>query len=320
MGLSSPRLTILLPALRGYDTVAAALDAWDAQTCRDQLEVLVLCPDAGVAPELQPGHRAIDSTGLRLHEARARGVREAHGEFVVIGEDHCLPDPETAEELIRSVDEGWDIVAPALRSADPRTSCARAALAIGYSQWLEPIASGPKAILPGHNAAIRLAALRELDDRLEAAFMSGRFLVSSLMERGNRGYLNADARMRHFDSPSWLTHLGIFASVGLGFGALRTRTWPRVARYLYPLAAPAAVARHYARASRELRRNPDYPRTRPGVLVLAVVWGMSEGVGALLGPDRVLGALERAEQKPVSRDTVARADAAAAEVRTDFRR
>src|SRR4029077_5430543 len=117
-----------------------------------------------------------------------------------------------------------------------------------------------RAILPGHNAAIRREALRTVDGQLETALMSGYFLVRTLLDRGNRGYLNADSRMRHFDGSSWLAQLKVFACVGLGFGALRTRTWPTPARYLSLLAAPVVIARHYARSSRELRRVPWYPR------------------------------------------------------------
>ena len=45
----SPSLSILLPAMKGYASVATALAAWDAQTFRSRLEIVVLCP-AGLGP------------------------------------------------------------------------------------------------------------------------------------------------------------------------------------------------------------------------------------------------------------------------------
>jgi len=313
-----PRLSVLLPALEGFESVAAALDAWLSQTARDELEVLVLCPDAALVRPLPDGVRAIALDGLGLAGARARGVREAAGEFVVVAEDHCLPDPDAVEHMLETLDAGWDVVAPALRSADPRRESARAAFVIGYGQWLEPVSAGPRASLPGHNTAIRRTVLEAIGD-LDDAFTSGSFLVARLLAQGCRGYLDPRIRMRHFDRPAWAAQLRLFAYVGLGFGAIRTRRLPVLLRLLYPLAVPAVIARHYARSARELARRPGYPPTRLGVAVLSLVWGAFEGVGAVAGVGRARRAIELTEIKPVSRADVARADAAARSVHVDFR-
>ncbi len=309
MDLDAPRISVLVPALRGLDSVEAALASWEAQTRRDAIEVLVLCPDADRHPALPDGVRTIATAELELHQARARAVHEARGDFVMIAEDHCLPDVDAVERLLAALDDGWDVVVPALRSADPRTMAARSSFVIGYSEWMEPIASGRRHVLPGHNTVVRrstlLAAGGDLDEHLRAASFLSRYLI----DRGCRGYLDATARMRHFDSTSWPFQVRVFGYVGLGFGAVRTRSWPRLARLLYPLAAPAVAVRHYARASRQLRRRPGLAGTRPGLAVLAVMWGCGEAAGALLGTERIGRALEITEIKPVTAADVARADA-----------
>ena len=38
------KISIILPAMLGYDSVLAALDSWEAQHCRDQLEILACAP------------------------------------------------------------------------------------------------------------------------------------------------------------------------------------------------------------------------------------------------------------------------------------
>jgi hypothetical protein len=313
MDLDAPRVSVVVPALRGFDTVSAALAAWEAQSRRERLEVIVLCPDADRGRALPDGLRTIDTSGLGLHEARALAVRQARGDYVMIAEDHCLPDADTAERLLDALDEGWDVVAPALRSADPRTMAARAAFAIGYSEWMEPVRSGERRVLPGHNTVVRRTALLGAGDELEQHLVSAAFLSRHLVAGGWRSHLHAPARMRHFDSTSWRFHLKAFVCVGLAFGAARTRNWPRVARALYPLAAPAVMARHYARASRQLRRAQSLPRTRPGVALLAAVWGLGEAAGALAGIRRIGRAIEITEIKPVTPEDVARADAYAAQ-------
>lgn len=305
----TPRISVLVPALRGLDSVRAALASWDAQTRRDAIEVLVLCPDADHASELPPGTRAVATAGLELHEARALAVHESRGDHVMIAEDHCLPDPEAVERLLEAIGGGWDVIVPALRSADPRTMAARAAFVIGYSQWMEPIGSGERHVLPGHNTVVRRSALLAAGDDLAGHLRSAAFLSRYLVDRGCRGYLEAGARMRHFDATSWVFQVRVFVHVGIGFGALRTHRWPTPARLLYPLAAPAAAVRHYARASRQLRRAPTLPRTRPGVAVLAALWGLGEAIGAVRGPARIARSLELTEIKPVSPRDVARADA-----------
>ena len=68
-----PRISVILPALLGYQTVLAALDSWDAQTCRQQLEILVLCPTQPEPAVAQPGHRVLVTGDLLLHEALGGG-------------------------------------------------------------------------------------------------------------------------------------------------------------------------------------------------------------------------------------------------------
>jgi hypothetical protein len=305
-----PLLSVLVPALRGEHEVAAALAAWDAQTRRAELEVLVLCPDR-VAAEDDRVHaptRRIDSSGLGLHEVRARGIRAARGAFVLIGEDHCLPDPEAAAALLDAAAAGWDVVVPALRPADPRTAVACAAFLLGYGQWMEPTPSGPCRVFPGHNSVVRRSLLLERGERLADDLRGAAFLTRVLAEAGARGTFAPQARLRHFDSPSWRFQLKVFASVGIGFGALRTRSWPRGLRLLTPLAAPAIALRHAARAARHLRRRASPPRgTGAAIALLAGLWGVCEGLGALAGVERGTRALMIAELKPVTAADVARA-------------
>ena len=36
----TPKISIIVPAMLGFDSVLAALDSWDAQTCGGQLEII----------------------------------------------------------------------------------------------------------------------------------------------------------------------------------------------------------------------------------------------------------------------------------------
>jgi len=139
-----PRLSILLSAKFGYDTVQAALDAWNAQTARADIEILVLCPehagpDAAHMSRLEPGQIVVMTGSADLHDMRAIGVQRAGGEYVVLAEDHCLPDPDYAAAILARLVEGWDGVAAALRPGTRESSWSDGSFLIGYGEWMEPV-------------------------------------------------------------------------------------------------------------------------------------------------------------------------------------
>lgn len=293
-----------MPALLGYDSVLAALDSWEAQSCRDQLEILVLCPT--MEQRLLPrGQLVVPIGSLDLYEARARGVHQARADYVVLAEDHCLPDKTWAQTILNRLDEGWDAVGPALGSGNPITGWTQASFLLGYGQWMKP-SGGPASVLPGHNSVTRRAPLIELGPALERELLICAFLLRRLHNAGQRFYLEHQATMRHFDPPERKKCLRIFYRVGLGFGAMRTSGWPRAARFLYWLATPVIGAQHWVRAAMHYRRAGAKADLNPSCLAVAVVlafsWACGEAVGALKGVDCVAPLLSFSEIKPVSRD------------------
>ncbi len=297
------RISVVLPAMLGYKTVRAALHAWEAQTCRDQLEILVLCPDAEHTGPLPPGQVAIPTGSLLLHQARALAIRRATADYVMLAEDHCLPDPSWAQAILKRIAEGWDAVGPALRSGNPATMWSQSSFLLGYGQWMRPVRGGPASVLPGHNAVVRRKALLELGPALEENLLVAAFLLQRLRKQRSRFYLEAEAGMRHFDPPRWKESLRVFWYVGFGFGAMRTRRWPWIARALYWLGTPLTAARHWARAVTQYMRAGRQAGLNPLCLVVAAlsasVWACGEAIGALKGPARVASSQWISEIKPL---------------------
>jgi len=311
----TPKLSILLPAMLGYDSVRAALAAWESQTCRDQLEILVLCPenrgpDAGQAAALPPRQTVIDTGKADLHEARAMGVARAAGDYVMLAEDHCLPDPDWAQAVLARIAEGWDAVGSTLRPGTRTSPWAEGSFLIGYGEWMIPVAGGPVRVLCGWNGTIRTELLRRMGDELASELLLGAFLVKRLSGEGHRFYLEDRARMRHFDPPGWAYELFLLVIVGLGFGATRTKRWPIPARVAYLLAAPAAAFMHFRRAFVHYWRAGRPCGLRSSSLaaafVLALMWGVGEAAGALLGTRKVAPHQWRTEVKPVRAEDVER--------------
>lgn len=309
-----PKLSILLPAMLGYEAALPALDCWDTQTCRDQLEILILCPDrlgptAAQTAALRPGEVIVPVGSADLHEARAIGIQQASGDYVMLAEDHCVPDPDSTQIILDRLEEGWDAVGPALRPGN-RTSCwAEGSFLIGYGEWMMPVTGGPTEVLCGWNLAVRTQLLRQLGPELAGELLIGAFLVRHLHQKGHRFYLEDRARMKHFDAPGWGYAILTFAIVGLGFGALRTRRWSLPARLLYPLAIPAIAFLHWKRAFAHYRRAGLISGLRPtalaAALVLASAWALGEAVGNLTGTTRVAPHIWRIEVRPVRREDAA---------------
>jgi len=313
----TPRLSVLLPAMGGYEETRAAVSAWEGQTARRDIELLVLVPGPiasppeDVAPSA-PGHIVVPVGEASMHEARAIGVGLASGEYVVVAEDHCLPDPDWAEAILRRLDDGWDGIAPALRPGN-RVSCwGEGGFLLGYGEWMMPITSGPTHAMCGWNGTIRTEVLRRYGGDLASELVLGAFLVKKLRGQGCRYYLEADARMRHFDHTSWMSVLRECFVVGMGFGAFRTEDLGRPARWSYPLAVPAIAALHCKRALKQYHRAGRACGMRWSSVAAAVVcacaWAVGEAAGALVGRRRVAPILWHAEVKPPSPAAVARSD------------
>lgn len=299
-----PDISIILYAKHGHSSVRAAIDAWEAQTCRHRLELIVLCPDAEEAAlVLGPRFITIATGSLPLHEARAAGVRAAAAAAVIIAEDHCLPEPDCAEWMLARLAEGWDTVGPSLRPGTT-TAAAEASFLLGYGEWMPPVQGGPVAYLPGHNAVMQRAHLISLGERLADSLLIMSFFMRHLQSMEVSYYLEPKAQMVHYDPPDFSKSLIIFYCSGLGFGAVRSEGWSWPGRWFFASAFPAIAAAHWIRACRQQLRCGGPPSVIVSRLLSAIppalAWGIGESIGALLGRRRVEHVVWRSEVKPLS--------------------
>jgi len=98
---SRPLLSVVVPSRGDPGTLAALLDALDAQTLRsDRWECVVafdgIAPDAAVARRLEARGTTIVILESRRGPGAARnaGARIARGDWLAFTEDDCRPDPE----------------------------------------------------------------------------------------------------------------------------------------------------------------------------------------------------------------------------------
>lgn len=313
-----PELSVLLPAMLGYEKIRPALDFWIAQTALPRLEILLLIPDKFALTQKQlaslpPGCRAISVGSASLHEARAIGIQHARAGFIAVAEDHCLPDPSWSEVLLERIEEGWDAVGSAMRPGNRENCWSEAAFLAGYGQWMIPLVGGPSSVICGHNVVVRRDSLRSFGDDLATELFIGAFMMKKLHERGCRFYIDAKATMRHFDPPGFFYNIHLMLLVGLGFGAIRTQEWGWSMRILYLFAFPLIALLHlkrvmvnYLRAGRGCRLRVATPFA---AAVLVVFWSIGESLGAILPSRWLLAHSWKTEVKPVSDETIMQSNA-----------
>lgn len=173
--MPSPALSVILATPGDFGALRRTLSHLAAQTARDALELVIVAtrrdalrPDTEVLAVF-PRHSLVEiGEFVSLGAANAAGVRAAMAPLVVLAEDHCFPDPEWAEQLIRAHEGPWAAVGPAVRNANPATAVSWADLFVGYGPWLEPVERRDVPFLPGHNSSYKRALLLECGDRLDA--------------------------------------------------------------------------------------------------------------------------------------------------------
>ena len=232
----------------------------------------------------------------------------------MLAEDHCIPERGFVAAVAARLSEGWDAVGPALRPGNLSTAWSQGSFLIGYGQWMLPAQSGPTDVLCGWNGTVRTSLLHGLGADLADLLSVGAFAVRRLREDGARCFLESRACMRHFDPPGGCTEIMLLWIVGLGFGAMRTRDWPWIARLLYPLALPLCALMHWRRALLHYLRAGKAVGLGPHALAasgaLAIVWAAGEAAGSVAGVRRVQPHLWKTEAKPVSWEMIRQSDAA----------
>jgi len=281
--LKRPRISVIVPALAEFSSVAAALRAFQNQTARHELEIVVL---ARREMNLDEADLVLVVGDSAPHEARALGVVRASGDHVVLAEDHCLPDPDWAQALLERLEEGWDGVGPSMRSGNPSSLWAQAAFVLGYGEWIPPLKS-PR--LPGHNAVVRRQLLLDRGDSLADELLIGSLLMRDLQRGGARFCMEPRAAMAHYDCTVVPWAVLSFLAIGSGFGAQRSNRWSLLMRLGFALAAPLVACLHWRRAFVHWRRSQPLfsPWAMVPAAVLASAWALGESIGCCLGARRV---------------------------------
>lgn len=281
--MGAPELSVVLVTPDSYDRIRKTMRCLLRQTVRERLEVVIVAP---TLTQLGAGDAEWNSffcirtvaagTFLDTGHARAAGVRQATAPVVAFGEDHCFPEPEWAEELIRMHREPWGAVAPALDNANPGW-LSWADFLLNFGPAVLATKSGAASRTPWHNTSYKRDALESYGARLECMLEVEGRLQEDLVRRGRLLYLAAGIRAHHTNMSRLRSYMcGQFWG-GRLYAAARAESgeWRWARRLIYALGSPLIPLVRLPRVLRDARRAGRLTLLLPPACLLGLICSAS---------------------------------------------
>lgn len=286
---AAPRLSVIVATRRKFEELDDLLLALVPQVREVGGEIVLVCggmtrADEARAIRAPTGVHYVASDDRNLMSLRARGLREASGDVIAIGEDHAYPMPGWAEAVVRAHRENPDVplVVGCLSNGTVGTASARANFLAFASPFMPPMAELPSRPPAISTVSIKRDALGGVEER------TGDFEIELLPRLHREHAMVADDRIV-------LDHrqpFGAFRAVLNGFdvarasyGYLRSRWAPGERQK--PARLAIQVGRLVWFEARSRYREAGSPRSDLVLVAfIAVSTACGAAVGARWGPSR----------------------------------
>jgi hypothetical protein len=292
--MASPEMSVVLVTPDGYQRLRKVMAFLARQTVSAALEIVIVSPQPLPDPSDPCWARfsavKLVSTGPFLEAARPRAVAVSHcsASVVAFGEDHCFPEPDWAEILIRCHAGGWAAVAPALRNGNPGP-VSWADCLLNFGLYINPGVARNVQTTPWHNTSYKRDFLNAYGDRLEGMLEVELRIHSDLARNGQLLFLAANTSASHVNISRWRSFLlGQFVG-GRLYGNARSEAggWSIARRLFYASMLPLIPLRRAPMVMRDAKRS--MPEGWSFEFLLACVCGLAasalgETSGYVLGP------------------------------------
>jgi len=290
--INLPEMSVVLVTRTPFRSIRKIIRHLLRQTVSDRLELLIVVPSRD---ELALEDSEVQGFGavrvlevgpiVSMPQAKLVAVRNATTPVVAFAEDHCYPEPDWAEHLIKEHRERCAAVGPLLKNANPTTLNSWASYLMSHAHWNEPVSTGLTDSLPWHNTSYKRDLLLEYGAELPALLSAEGFLQQSLSARGYELYLSPKATVSHVNvslAASVIAHAYIGGRL---FGARRARyeKWSLFRRLLHIGATPLIPVVRLHRTCQDIRRIGEQKRLLPLVLPALSVGLISHALGELVG-------------------------------------
>jgi len=285
-----PAMSIILPADKP-DTIRDVLNHLKKQTIASHLEIILATPFSSAFDELRPSLTEFHSVSVvelqdlsSLGVARAVAMKAACAPCVFLGETHSFASvPEWAERLVARHREGWAVVVPGFRNANPGRLLSWAGFLLDYGGWMDDQPAGEIEYWPLNNSCCDRAAILESADDLAHALSYGDQLILALQAFGHRIYFEPEAALSHLNISRWKEWLDENWIGGHLVARYRSRDWSLIRRWMYVCASPAIaivlMGRIWRPAWSAIRRLDLPIAIMPTLLLGAIAKALGELVG-----------------------------------------
>jgi hypothetical protein len=296
-----PEMSVVLVTRTPFPSIRKTIRYLSRQTFRDRLELLIVVPSREALAledsEVQgfSAVRVLEVGPIRsMPEAKLAAVRNATTPVIAFAEDHCYPEPDWAEYLIKAHREKWAAVGPLLENGNPNTLNSWAAYLMSHAHWNEPVKTGRVDSLPWHNTSYKRQLLLEYGSELPALLAAEGFLQQRLTERGYELYLSPTARVSHINASRVVSVISHAYVGGRVFGAKRAHygKWSSLRRLLHIGATPLIPLVRLQRTCRDIFRIGQGKRLLPFVLPALCTGLTFHALGELVGYAAGIGEAE----------------------------
>jgi len=300
-----PAMSVVVIPPDTYQRIRRLVQCLANQTIKENLEIIFIVnslekftPDPGDVSGFANWRIIQGNDSDTMGVTRAAGVFAARAPVVVMTENHCYPDPEWAEMLVRAHQQPWGAVGPAVNLVLPASPTNWAMHWLGYSRWMEPVRAGVIDDLPGHNSSYKRDALMYYGAQLGAMLEIETILHWDMQQRGLQLYLEPAAKTYH-GSLEPENVLQEFFYYGRAFAAQRSKGWSWGSRLIYALGAPLIPLIRFRRILRDVRRADKsaawFAPVIPPLILGLITNALGEMLGYLFGIGNSLAVIKRNE-------------------------
>jgi hypothetical protein len=291
-----PLLSVIL-ATDNYERGRQLIESIMRQTIAERIELVLITSSPDDVRKGVDGNDHFHSimivpidTVVPLSRARARGVHASTAPYIFIAETHAYPDPEVCERIVELLSQGWSLVVPGLRNANPRNGISWGGFLSDYGAWSRVLPAGEIARAPAHNTAFRREVLVGFGERLEQAFGFGDELYLGMKTRGQRIWFEPVAGVEHVNIYRFRHWLKERYLAGILIGGARSKDWRWTRRLMYVAASPLipfVVLSRIRRGVREVAQREHLPAgTLPAIVGGVVLKVAGEVKGYIFGASR----------------------------------
>ena len=291
-----PSLSVVLATIDNYQRIEKTLAHLQAQTACSEIEVLIPA-SSEEALQLDPAVaegffdlRVIEVGEIQsLAVAKSLALAEARADWVVFGEDHSWPEPEWAKALIEAHRQGYAVVGPIIRNANPRTTLSWTNYLACFSRWSHAGMAGQVLQAPWHNSSYRRELLLERQAHLPRLLAVEGILQDELREEGHRLYLLPEVSTDHVNISrlsAWILQ-AFWGGKLYGGSRLEGEDWGILRRLAYICGMPLIPLIRFKRLLPEIRpltqQHSLMPRILPALVLNLIIHAVGEVTGYALG-------------------------------------